>query len=1015
MLLDVATPEERRVLNWDESDCQRKRGWYRLDRNAVPAQHDLRARSTAEVDEVSHESWRRIEATIGGILARCVEKLRWERDDPRRFKYELSATHHEILAGAMAPPAGGAGVLAFFRQIHNFDNLLGDLPQPAARDLVDTNETGSFDSAAHEKVEKLKEELRSKPHVAAFEFGATWTNGHLDTDLYTFGRHVFRSLAKSIQEAAPLDRAPALVREIERHEQFCAEKSAGFRGQTRIVTRIESYVRGRGDATATQPFAICGRLGAGKSAIMARSLSLIQHSLPGAELSASDVVVAARFIGATPESCEAESLLSGLCEEVAGALGIPIDAHRADLGFAAPQGIVTRQAPYGEEAYARFRSLLARVPETKTLVVFLDGLDGLEPTGNSHALNWLPADLRPNVRLVVSVMGGDDGGECIRAIEQKLPESNIQPVPPLETSVARDLLQSWLAGVNRTLQNTQSDYVMARFAGCATPLYLRLAFEMARTWKSYQPIEDGISLEPDVPAMVAATFSRLESSGHHAESMVSRTLAYLITSRHGLSESDLVEMVSADETVLSDFRRRSPQSPNVDHLPLAPWIRFYEDISPLLSSRKANGFELLAPQNAAVTAAAKARAEKIGLLAIHASLAAHFKRQDSIQSARPFDAQRRMIQAEMLWHLCEANDWETLAPTLTSLLLSASGKAAQEPSEPFLHENEVIRYWARIEESSRFTFLKSVQHVLESPESYSDEVVQRVAVLLLRRNMAQPSDRLLSHLADRFRRAGQVRELAWALHRRVESLYLQHDGHMALKLLEQEAEIWRQLGDEDGLRYCLLNRAHVLGSAGQPAEAYRIYCEQEPYFRTRKDLLGINVCLNNRVKFETERGNTETAMDLLRECEEIDRAFGDDVALAQTMCNQGWVLRRLGLHAIAERSFADAQRVFQDWGELEGLSVCLGNRAAIAEDLGRPESAVPMLKEQARICQQTGYDEGLLRALANLAKVLGIVLGRPDEARPFLLEAMVLCNKHGFREYGAKILAIQRELWRLSV
>jgi len=132
-----------------------------------------------------------------------------------------------------------------------------------------------------------------------------------------------------------------------------------------------------------------------------------------------------------------------------------------------------------------------------------------------------------------------------------------------------------------------------------------------------------------------------------------------------LSESDLVEMISADGTVLSDFRRRSPRSPNVERLPSAPWIRFYEDVGPLLPSRKANGFVLLAPPKA-VAAAAKARAEKIGWLAIHASLAEHFKRQDSVQSARPFDAQRRRIQADMLWHLCEPNDWEALAPPLTS-------------------------------------------------------------------------------------------------------------------------------------------------------------------------------------------------------------------------------------------------------------------------------------------------------------------------------------------------------------
>ena len=151
-------------------------------------------------------------------------------------------------------------------------------------------------------------------------------------------------------------------------------------------------------------------------------------------------------------------------------------------------------------------------------------------------------------------------------------------------------------------------------------------------------------------------------------------------------------------------------------------------------------------------------------------------------------------------------------------------------------------------------------------------------------------------------------------------------------------------------------------------------------------------------------------MDLLRECEQIDLMAGNEVSRARTLCNQGHALRRMPLLSMADQAFREAERVFRDWGDLEGVTGCLGNRAAVAEDLGRPGDAAPLLREQIQICVETGYDEGHLRAVTNLARLLGIVLGRTGEAIRLVLEAMVLCDKYKLPSYGPRILAIFREI-----
>lgn len=46
---------------------------------------------------------------------------------------------------------------------------------------------------------------------------------------------------------------------------------------------------------------------------------------------------------------------------------------------------------------------------------------------------------------------------------------------------------------------------------------------------------------------------------HGSELLVARTLACLAVSRHGLSEDELLDVLSADETLMADVRARAPR------------------------------------------------------------------------------------------------------------------------------------------------------------------------------------------------------------------------------------------------------------------------------------------------------------------------------------------------------------------------------------------------------------------------------------------------------------------------
>lgn len=90
-------------------------------------------------------------------------------------------------------------------------------------------------------------------------------------------------------------------------------------------------------------------------------------------------------------------------------------------------------------------------------------------------------------------------------------------------------------------------------------------------------------LNNDVPGIISDLFNRLSSESHHGNILVSHSLSYLATSRHGLSEDEIIDVLSRDNDVLDDFIKRSFHAPPEEKLPVVLWSRLYFDLEPYLS------------------------------------------------------------------------------------------------------------------------------------------------------------------------------------------------------------------------------------------------------------------------------------------------------------------------------------------------------------------------------------------------------------------------------------------------
>jgi hypothetical protein len=538
--------------------------WYKRDDNNVPVMYCLQPRivevpkgkseeEIRKIREKESEAWQQIEKKLQKLLRSAVEKISLK--DDQLIKYHASATEQEIITGTLIVPDAKEHVFGFFREI-------SDLPRnEKARDYTDLDPKNAVDKEAQTKLGTLKKRLETKiGKDNIFQYQAKWTGQGITTDhLNKLCEDVYSSLAGVIQQSIQqLEEKDPLEQEIDAHAYFGLDRARVFIGRIQPLKTIQDYIV----RTDPHPLAIWGESGTGKSALMAKAVKQVEkyHS---------ESVLIARFIGATPDSSDGRSLLESLCRQIVRSYSGDETAVPSDY----------------KELIEIFPKQLELATKDKPLILFLDAMDQLSDANNARNLVWLPSELPHNVRMIVSTIPG----ECLDALN-KLPNTSRIQLEPMPAGEGEELLDIWLKDAGRTLQKSQKKIVLDHFVENGLPLYLKLAFEEAKRWKSYL---SQIQLNPDIPGLIRDLFARLSSETNHGEMMVSRSLSYMAAGKNGLSEDELIDVLSRDKEVFEDFKKRSYHQPPEQRLPVVVWSRLYFDLEPYLSERTADGASLI--------------------------------------------------------------------------------------------------------------------------------------------------------------------------------------------------------------------------------------------------------------------------------------------------------------------------------------------------------------------------------------------------------------------------------------
>jgi hypothetical protein len=608
-----------------DPDRQHLKQWYRCDNNAVPAEYYLQPR---EGSFKEGEAWAKEEWELRTLLIGAINCIGWANTDARRLKYEASATHQEILHGALQVRDTIDHVFGFFRNIEG-------LPQDTrARDFLDVDQHGKPDEKAFDRLDRLKNELWTRLPNNIHNYSTKWNGTGPSTDhLQKLCTDVYNRLSKVIEEEIrKRDHSDLVDQEAIAHYAFGQDSTRHFVGREETLSKIHSYVK----SDNRHPLVLHGVSGVGKSAVMAKAAQLCWPN------------VVARFIGATPPSCDPRSLLTDLIREISRRYG-------CDLTSA------TDYASLIEELGQRLTLATMQRP----LILLVDALDQLWGANPERGLLWLPAELPGNVKLIVSTESGDS----LSAILARVPEALLYEVKTMSLGEGEALLDNWLREARRTLRPEQRREVLGKFAVCPRPLYLRLAFEEARRWRSFDGIDGvvgGKRLEPDMGRILQELFSRLARPENHGSLLVARTAGALAASRDGLAEDELLDVLSDDPEVLEDFHHRFPRSPDVPRLPMVAWSRLHADLEPYLSQRTIDGLLVLSFQRGQIDHTAH-ELYLYGSDAIrtHERLSGYFKENGDPQGDASWTGSSRSM-AQVPYHQYHARLFSQLMATLDS-------------------------------------------------------------------------------------------------------------------------------------------------------------------------------------------------------------------------------------------------------------------------------------------------------------------------------------------------------------
>ncbi|CAG5115605.1 unnamed protein product [Candidula unifasciata] len=770
--------------------------WYKRDDNFVPAVYVLQPISSiySNFNNKRHQrlmghdqaAWWDTLAKLTRIIRKAAQVLLITRRINREqmHNFFMSVTEREVERGILKASNVQEHCLAYIREINNMNTTL----MRVASKFVDFA-ARNVDGEAQKLLRVLRDEKlpRKMPESNIARFTVEWCGREgIDEETHkdyfrTFCDHFYENVIRLVDNAMAkhekLANDPIYLEPLQ-HLHSCRRYCQAFQGRDKILEKIHKYITGNNQL----PLVLFGEGGCGKTSVMAKAASQVVSSWY-----ATPVVMVLRFLGTTPGSSTIIPLLTSYCQQLSLMYEQPVE------------DIPNQLAPLQQ----RFKQLITLATKEKPLVLIFDSLDQLSGSGGAHNLTWIPVKLPPHVKVVISVIPNYYGLlELLRTMVEE--EDSFVEVLPLGENLGSSIIKTWLQNSNRSVTSEQWVKVNDAVHRCSLPLFVKLTFDEICRWRSYTK-PSLTTLAFTINDCIMLLLERIELQ--HGKTLVSHALSYITSSKSGISEPELEDLISLDDLVLNDIYQY--HLPPVRRIPPLLWTRIRNDLPGYLSEREADGVSVVGWYHRQFIDAAKERYFKnlFFVKELHSNMAEYFLGTYGGGIPKPFEYSELQRQR---FHLEDKKS-------------SADRKVPPQPVEFTDSQGRVIRYNLRKLNEMPWHLVRSerYQDLYEKVLFNYEWLHAKLSSMPLQSVVADYED-LLTHAYDK-----DVRIIADAI--LLSSSILGHYPDMLgpqitgrlLPYYNQNPKIREliQQCDTDGLRHCALVPAyHCLHTPSGPLQ-----------------------------------------------------------------------------------------------------------------------------------------------------------------------------------------------------
>ena len=516
--------------NLKSSDKQLLDEWYRLDKNQLSEDKDrgcyiLKRRDGAFV---KYEEWYKVEEKIRQILQKASENL----SEEKKKKYFMSATHHEF-EEICKNESNKNFIIPIFRRFKN-------QKQPRNQNIENFRQSVENNIPKECKHNIINEEIDDKFKIYSKS---------------KFIAQIVKKLNANIDAGIKeLSSAP----ENFEHNLFKTQQIDTFLGRQKSLKKIANYL----DDETDTPLIIYSRSGMGKTTLMKKAIEEAEEATLG------KARIFYKFVGADGKSFYKRDLLTDLICEIEGS------SQKDNLNN------------LSEYDFDKYISELLSSDKDENVVIFIDALDQLKATDQ---LFWLPQKLGKNVKIILSVLKDEefrDDSIYFKNLIKKYGDKNtINLNNDSLSSEAKGLFENFLGKHKRTLTKEQINEVENKFknANCS-PLY---AFIVSQELKNISS-NDKVDIADDIPSAINEFIDNLENLYHQEELLIQKVLSYIAFSKYGISENELLDLLSKE--IKSDkkfynkvfFIKNVSLSNNIS-FPISLWASLSSLLEPFLT------------------------------------------------------------------------------------------------------------------------------------------------------------------------------------------------------------------------------------------------------------------------------------------------------------------------------------------------------------------------------------------------------------------------------------------------